>query len=128
MAPPGQVRAWRQAISTLSVCCQMTVGKAMSGYRLSEKDAIDIWIARWLRVRPKDILARYDCDARRIYEVWEGRRYPKAREAALEVFKRTYPELVGQTDFSFHRRLSTRARPDPERQPDLFAWGEAKAR
>src|SRR5262245_6910569 len=41
---------------------------------LTERDAIDIWIARWLRVRRKDLLARYDCDPRRLYEIWQGER------------------------------------------------------
>jgi hypothetical protein len=34
--------------------------------RLSEADAIDIWIARWLRIRRKDLIARYGCDPRRL--------------------------------------------------------------
>jgi len=98
----------------------------MTTSKLSETDAIDLWIARWLRLRPKDIVARYDCDARRIYEVWEGRLYPASREAARARFERDYGALAGQTDFSPHRRIS-RARPDPEHQPDLFEWSKKSA-
>jgi hypothetical protein len=38
---------------------------------LTETDAVDIWIARWLRIRRKALLARYGCDPRRLYEIWE---------------------------------------------------------
>jgi len=38
---------------------------------LGETDAVDIWIARWLRVRRKELVARYGCDPRRLYEIWE---------------------------------------------------------
>jgi len=34
--------------------------------RLSEADAIDIWIARWLRIRRKDLLIRLPAPLRRI--------------------------------------------------------------
>src|SRR5262245_39563563 len=40
---------------------------AATGRPLTEQDAIDIWIARWLRIRRKDILLRYGCDPRRLY-------------------------------------------------------------
>jgi len=46
--------------------------RAKAKRSLSEADAVDIWIARWLRIRRKDILQRYGCDPRRIYEIWEG--------------------------------------------------------
>lgn len=70
---------------------------------LSENDAVDIWIARWLRVRRADILRRYGCDPRRLYEIWEGRRFPAARERALNVFHERYPDLMDRTDFGRHR-------------------------
>lgn len=85
---------------------------------LSEKDAVDIWIARWLRVRRKDLLARYDCDPRRLYEIWEGLRYPRSREKALVEFSTRFPQLVDHVDPSPHRRLPLRTRsPD---QLNLF--------
>ena len=42
---------------------------------LAEADAVDIWIARWLRVRRKELVARYACDPRRLYEIWEEKRF-----------------------------------------------------
>jgi len=72
---------------------------------LSEADAVDIWIARWLRVRRIDILRRYDCDPRRLYEIWEGRRFPASRARALKVFQERYPELIDRVDFGNHRPI-----------------------
>lgn len=85
---------------------------------LSEADAVDIWIARWLRIRRKDILARYQCDPRRLYEVWQGERFPASRARALQIFTERYPALLDRVDFGNHRRVS-RAVP-PELQPSLF--------
>lgn len=85
---------------------------------LAEADAVDIWIARWLRIRRKDILARYQCDPRRLYEVWQGERFPASRARALQIFAERYPALLDRVDFGNHRRVS-RAVP-PELQPSLF--------
>jgi hypothetical protein len=86
---------------------------------LTESHAIDIWIARWLHVRRKDILARYGCDPRRLYDIWEGRKFPSSRDKALSVFVERYPSLNGGSDTSFHRRIP---RPGPvPGQPMLFA-------
>ncbi len=86
---------------------------------LTEADAIEIWIAKWLRVRRKDLLARYHCDPRRIYEIWEGLRFPASRARALSIFAERHPQLVDHVDASRHRRLPIRSRsPD---QLDLFA-------
>lgn len=76
---------------------------------LSEADAIDIWIMRWLRIRRKDILLRYGCDPRRIYEIWEGAKFPGSREKALDLFRQRYPGLTASTDFGGHKRIPTRA-------------------
>lgn len=78
--------------------------------RLTEQDAIDIWIARWLRIRRKDILARYGCDPRRLYDIWEECRFPGSRQKALAMFSERYPMLVTQVDTSPHRRIP---RPGP---------------
>jgi hypothetical protein len=75
---------------------------------LTEADAIDIWIARWLRVRRKDLLARYGCDPRRLYEIWEGTRFPASREKALNAFATRYPTRMTQSDLSPHKRIPTR--------------------
>jgi hypothetical protein len=77
---------------------------------LTEKDAVEIWIARWLRVRPKVLITRYACDPRRIYEIWEGARYPHARAKALAEFSTRYPQLAGHVDCSPHKRLPLRTR------------------
>jgi hypothetical protein len=86
--------------------------------RLTEGDAVDIWIARWLRIRRKDLLIRYGCDPRRLYEVWEGTRFPGSRDKALELFRERYPALVDRIDYGPHRRIP-RGVP-AELQPSLF--------
>ncbi|HWB46803.1 MAG TPA: hypothetical protein VG900_15300 [Hyphomicrobiaceae bacterium] len=85
---------------------------------LTEKDAVDIWIARWLRIRRKDLLARYGCDTRRLYEIWEGVRFPGSRERALRVFAERHPRLIDRVDFGRHRRVPKGVPPDL--QPSLF--------
>ena len=85
---------------------------------LTEADAIDIWIARWLRIRRKDLLARYGCDPRRLYEIWEDKRFPGSRDKALAVFNERHPGLADRIDFGLHRRIP-KAIP-PELQPGLF--------
>ena len=72
---------------------------------LSEDDAVDVWIARWLRIRRKDLVQRYGCDPRRLYEVWEGRKHPAARDRALARFREEYPTLLDRVDFGAHRRI-----------------------
>ena len=84
---------------------------------LTEADAIDIWIARWLRVRQKDLLVRYGCDSRRLYEIWWGDRFPVSKRKAADLFRHRYPSLAERTDFGYRRipRGPTHAS-----QPDLF--------
>lgn len=86
--------------------------------RLSEADAVDLWIARWLRVRRRDLLIRYGCDPRRIYEIWEGQKFPAARDKALVLFRERHPELEDRIDFGPHRRIPRRS--DDARQLVLF--------
>jgi hypothetical protein len=85
---------------------------------LTERDAIDIWIARWLRIRRKDLVARYRCDPRRLYEIWEERRFAGSRAKAREEFGVRHPGLTDRVDFGPHRRIPRR--PPPELQPQLF--------
>jgi hypothetical protein len=92
--------------------------KASSKPLLKESDAIDIWIARWLRVRRKDLLARYQCDPRRLYEIWWGEKFPASRQKAIAIFSERYPGLTDRIDFGTHRRIP-RAIP-AELQPGLF--------
>ncbi len=84
---------------------------------LTEKDAIDIWIARWLRVRQKDLLVRYNCDSRRLYEIWWGERFPTSRRKAADVFRERFPGHTDRTDFGYRR--IPRGAPNPA-QTDLF--------
>jgi len=85
---------------------------------LAEADAVDIWIARWLRVRRKDLVVRYGCDPRRLYEIWEERRFPGSRDKARALFAERYPSLVDRTDYGLHRPIHRRV--PPELQPGLF--------
>lgn len=86
--------------------------------RLSEADAIDVWIARWLRLPRKELLARYGCDPRRIYEVWSGERYPAAKSRAWKLFTERYPQLVDRVDTGNHRTFHRN--PDSDGQLNLF--------
>lgn len=83
---------------------------------LTETDAIDIWIARWLRVRQKDLLDRYRCDSRRLYEVWWGERFPGSRRKAVERFRELHPSRADRTDFGYRRIPRT----SDLQQNDLF--------
>lgn len=85
---------------------------------LTEADAVDIWIARWLRIRRKDLLLRYGCDPRRLYEIWEEKRFAGSRTKALAIFGERYPGLGDRVDYGLHRRIARR--PSPELQPGLF--------
>ena len=79
---------------------------------LTEADAIDVWIARWLRARRVDLCRRYGCDPRRLYEIWEGQRFPGAREKAWCMFQERYPGLTDRVDPSPHRRIPRGRHPD----------------
>jgi hypothetical protein len=83
-----------------------------AGRALTHADAVDIWIARWLRVRRKDLLARYGCDPRRLYEIWEEARFVGSRAKALELFRERYPGLIDRVDYGPHRRVSRKIGPD----------------
>lgn len=79
---------------------------------LSEADAVDIWIARWLRIRPRDLIRRYACDPRRLYEIWQEERFPGTRAKALDTFRARFPALADRIDPGPHVRLSKAAHPD----------------
>lgn len=88
---------------------------------LTETDAVDIWIARWLRHRRSDIVRRYRCDPRRIYEIWEGKRFPESRSRALKLFEADYPTLLDRVDFGRHKRI-----PRFEQSPDQLTFFDEK--
>lgn len=75
---------------------------------LTEADAIDIWIARWLRVRQCDLVRRYACDPRRLYEIWEETRFAGSRAKALDVFRERHPRLMDRVDPGAHKRVASR--------------------
>ncbi len=87
---------------------------------LTEADAIDIWIARWLRVRPKDLIRRYGCDPRRLYEIWGEERFPGSRAKALDAFRARFPRLIDRVDPGPHRRVSRAPHPDQLPLFELF--------
>jgi hypothetical protein len=79
---------------------------------LTEADAVDIWIARWLKVRRRDLIQRYGCDPRRLYEIWEETRFGGSRAKALEAFHVRFPGLMDRVDPGPHRRISKQIHPD----------------
>ncbi len=79
---------------------------------LTEADAIDIWIARWLKVRRSDLVRRYGCDPRRLYEIWEETRFAGSRSQALKAFHERFPKLRDRLDPGAHRRISRAPSPD----------------
>lgn len=79
---------------------------------LNEADAIDIWIARWLRIRPRDLIQRYGCDPRRLYEIWQEERFPGTRGKALDQFLARFPTLADRIDAGPHVRIAKAAHPD----------------
>lgn len=87
---------------------------------LTEADAIDIWIARWLRIRPRALAERYRCDPRRLYEIWWGDRFPASRALAERCFRERYPGLAERTSFGYRRIPVVAAKADAHRQLTLF--------
>jgi len=77
--------------------------KSFRGPRLTDKDAVEIWIARWLRVPLRVLVARFGCDKTRLYEVWWGERFPASRAAAEAEFRRRYPGLQDRTSFGYRK-------------------------
>lgn len=86
--------------------------------RLTAADAVDIWLARWHRIRRVDLIRRYGCDPRRLYDIWEERAFPGSREKALQVLEAQYPGLASRVDLGPHQRVpKSAAGPD---QLELF--------
>lgn len=87
---------------------------------LKEADAIEIWIARWLRIRPRSLVQRYGCDPRRLYEIWWGERFPAARAKAEQIFRERYPGAVERTSFGYRRIPAVASKAEERRQLSLF--------
>lgn len=86
---------------------------------LSEADAIEIWIARWLRVRRKDLITRYGCDPRQLYAIWWGERFPGSRTRAEAAFRNRHPGRIDRVSFGY-RRIPRGSLKEPEDQLSLF--------
>lgn len=86
---------------------------------LGESEAIEIWIARWLRVRRKDLMARYECDPRQLYAIWWGEKFPTSREKAEAAFRARHPGLVDRVSFGY-RRIPRGPAKELEGQLSLF--------
>ncbi len=86
---------------------------------LGETEAVEIWIARWLRVRRKDLMARYGCDPRQLYAIWWGEKFPGSREKAEAAFRARHPGLVDRVSFGY-RRIPRGPAKEPEGQLSLF--------
>ena len=97
---------------TQSFALHMPRASVPERHPLTEADAVDIWIARWLRIPRRDLISRYGCDPRRLYEIWEEARFPGARAKAEEQFAARYPFLLGRIDFGAHRRFPRGIHPD----------------
>jgi hypothetical protein len=79
---------------------------------LTHGDAVEIWIARWLRTPQRQLLARYGCDPRRLYEIWQEDKFPGSRDAALaELFAR-FPTTRDRFDPGAHRPIPRSSHPD----------------
>jgi len=91
----------------MAVAFLETVPQVIARRPLTEADAVDIWIARWLRIRPADLVRRYACDPRRLYEIWEEARFPGSRSRALDEFRRRFPGLELRINPGPHRRIPT---------------------
>jgi len=86
---------------------------------LGEAEAIEIWIARWLRVRRKDLMARYGCDPRQLYAIWWGEKFPGSREKAEAAFRARHPGIVDRVSFGY-RRIPRGPAKEPDEQLSLF--------
>lgn len=94
--------------------------EAVHSGMLTEADAVEIWIARWLRVRRKELVARYRCDPRQLYAIWWGERFPASRAKAEAQFRARHPGLVDRVSFGY-RRIPLGPRSEPDEQMNLFA-------
>lgn len=107
-----------EALPQNEVAVDLLVGDAPSvaaqggsAPRFDEAEAVEIWIARWLRIPLKTLVARYGCDSRRLYEVWWGERFPASRKKAEAEFRRRHPGLADRISYGYRRipRAATEA-------------------
>lgn len=70
----------------------------------TNREAIDIWKAKWLGVGPQKLVETYKKSPFRIYEVWSEDKNIGSREEAKSEFIHEHPELIEVTDFSPHKK------------------------
>ena len=116
----GSVRAFAFPETVSAEPRSLSAAKEHGTRTLTEAEAVDIWIARWLRIRPKALVARYGCDPRRLYEVWWGERFPASRALAERRFRERYPELAERTSFGYRRIPTAPAKAEERSQLRLF--------
>jgi hypothetical protein len=87
--------------------------------RLSAKDAIDIWLAHWLKIPHGQIIQRYNVDARRIYEVWWEEAFIGSRQTAWAKLLADHPERATSIDNGRLPRFERH--PERDQHPSLFA-------
>jgi hypothetical protein len=85
---------------------------ALARRPLTERDAVDIWIARWLRIRQSDLVRRYGCDPRRLYEIWGEEKFLGSRAKALAEFEARFPTLTDRIDAGRHAKVTRANHPD----------------
>jgi hypothetical protein len=85
---------------------------------LTEADAVEIWIGRWLRIRPIDLARQLRCEADQFYPIWWGKAFPGSRARAEKAFRERFPNAVDSTTFSY-RKIPVGPHADP-RQGSLF--------
>ena len=78
-----------------------------------------ITFPRVVRVRRKDLMARYGCDPRQLYAIWWGEKFPGSREKAEVAFRTRHPGLVDRVSFGY-RRIPRGSVKEPEGQLSLF--------
>lgn len=87
--------------------------------RLAERDAIEIWHARWFKIPHAKICRRYNMDSRRIYEVWEEKTFIGSRQKAWALLVEKHPEHSDRIDNGRHRSVSRRG-VEIDQHPRLF--------
>ena len=90
---------------------------ALANPRLTDKQAVVVWIAHWLGIPKQRLAERYLGDRRRIYEVVMFQKHHRAYDDARRIYRALWPGRVARTDFSEHKR---KARWTVPGQMDLF--------
>ncbi len=109
----------RSSVAVLDIIDQPSAS-AQPPRNLTEADAVEIWVARWLRIRPKHLVARYGCDSRRLYEIWWGEKFPGSRAQAEKIFRERHPGLSERIAFGYRRIPASAGSAEKDSQLSLF--------